>query len=81
MRALITAPSRSPPGREKGKNERGKRKLTPCLPGTRTAGKDAAESLLRGTDPPQAAQEPFCCSIAASGAGQQQDKPLIDVRL
>lgn len=51
MRALITAPSRSPPGREKGRNDRRKHKLKPCLPSTGTAGKDTAESLLRGTDP------------------------------
>lgn len=74
MRALITAPSRSPPGREKGKNERGKRKLTPCLPGTRTAGKDAAESLLRGTDPPSNCSGAILllyCGIRSRAAARQ----------
>ena len=50
MRALITAPSQSPPGREKGRNERRKHKLKPCLPSTGTAGRGTAESLRRGTD-------------------------------
>lgn len=51
MRALITAPSRSPPGREKGRNERRKQRLRSCLPSSGTARKDTAESVLWGRAP------------------------------
>lgn len=51
MQALIAALSQSPPGREKGRNERRKHKLKLCLPSTGAAGRDTAESLLWGMDP------------------------------
>jgi len=53
MRAPIAAPSRSPPGREKGRNERRKHKLRPCLTGSGTAGRATAASPRRQTDPKQ----------------------------
>lgn len=80
MRALITAPSRSPPGRGRRRNERRKHKLKPLPAQHRYSWKGHSRVTAAGHGP-QAAQEPFCCSVVAPGAGHQQDKTLIDVQL